>query len=133
MGKVSPHSKCIVLRLLQLKARPTTLVRWTGAEDAELIRLRHQGTSYTDIALAMNKTERAVSQRYLKLVPTNSPKKNKIGLGGRLSEQERVALLVVVARTKRPYWSNVAKEIGGNVSGEQCELEWNEVIRTRGT
>jgi hypothetical protein len=115
------------------KRTPVTPHRWSAAEDAELIRLRRQGMKSDDIATVMNKTERAVAQRYLKLVPTSANhrkgRKNELYLP--LSERQTVQLLAVVARKKAAFWNDIAKEVGPEVTGGQCEAAWTQAIADR--
>lgn len=112
---------------------PVTPHRWSAAEDAQLIRLRRQGMKSDDIATVMNKTERAVAQRYLKLLPTGANhrtgKKSEPYLP--LSERQIVQLLAVVARKKAAFWNDIAKEVGPEVTGGQCEAAWTQAIADR--
>jgi hypothetical protein len=82
-----------------------------------------------DIAIALNRTERSVAQRYLKLVPTASPSKGS-NSDPPMSEEKKVKLLGAVARRKPVFWKEIAKEVG-DVTAAQCEAEWSQVIRTR--
>ena len=109
-----------------------TLERWTPEEDSRLISMRRQGMVCSAVAKALGKTERAVSQRYLKLVPTNNPRKKSKADYIEMSEEMKIKLLAAVARRKNSFWQDVAKEVGGGVTGPQCEVEWTDVIRSRG-
>jgi hypothetical protein len=87
--------------------------------------------SFTDIATVLNKTERAVSQKYLKLIPTtNSPKKRKLE-EMEMSEEVEIRILSAVAKTKDAFWACVAKEVGKGLTGPQCEAVWNMTINGR--
>jgi hypothetical protein len=78
----------------------------------------------------LNKTERAVAQRFLKLVPTNGNLTKKKNTFVEVSEEMKVKLLAAVSKRKRTFWNEVAKEVGG-ITGEQCEAEWTEAIAKR--
>lgn len=108
-----------------------TLERWTPEEDSRLITMRRQGMVCSAVAKALGKTERAVSQRYLKLIPTNNPRKRSKIDYIEMSEEMKIKLLAAVARRKNTFWQDVAKEVGGGVTGSQCEMEWTEVVRSR--
>lgn len=90
---------------------------------------------WEDIATEMNKTEGAVCQHYLKLVPTGGNKrmarrkKNEPFLA--LSEVQIVQLLAVVARKKAGFWNAVAREVGPEVTAGQCEAAWTQVVANR--
>lgn len=87
--------------------------------------------SFTEIALALKKTERAVSQKYLKLIPTsNSPKKRKWE-ETEMSKEMEVRILSAVAKAKDAFWAHVASEVGDGVTGAQCEAAWNMTVRER--
>jgi len=94
--------------------------------------MRRQGMSYEDIATAMDKTVRAVSQQYLKLVPSSasSGKRRKV-TDVEMTESMKVKLLAAVAKAKPTFWATVAKEVGNGISPSQCEIEWNAVIKDR--
>jgi hypothetical protein len=79
----------------------------------------------------LNKTERAVNQRFLKLVPANGTTTKKKSTFVEMSEEMKVKLLGAVARRKRTFWNAVAQEVG-DITGAQCEAEWTEAIAKRG-
>lgn len=107
------------------------LVRWTSEEASQLISMRRQGMTFSEIAVALDKSERGVQQKYLKLVPiAGSPGKKKAS-DVEMTEEMKVRLLSAVARKKTAFWSDVAREVGGGATGVQCESQWNEVIRER--
>jgi hypothetical protein len=109
------------------KSAPT---RWTSAEISQLIAMRRKGMSFPNIATALNKTERAVSQKYQKLLPaSNSPKRKTEETA--MSEEMKIRLLSAVARGKDAFWVAVAKEVGEGATGTQCEATWNMTIRER--
>jgi Ribonuclease G/E len=90
--------------------------------------MRRQGIGFIDIAKALDKTERAVSQKYLKLCPlTNSTKKKNADV--QMTELQKVRLLAVVSRRKGGWWNEVATEIEGGFTGAQCEVMWNQITR----
>ena len=106
-------------------------MHWTPEEISELINMCRQGHPMKEIAEVLDKTERAVAQKYVKLVPpANSHNKKKVGQIV-VTEEVKVKLLSAVARGKTPFWNTVAKEVGSGISGAQCEEEYNEVIRKR--
>ncbi len=106
-------------------------VRWTSEETSQLISMRRQGMSFPEIAMALDKTERAVSQKYLKLVPVAGSPGRKKTSDVEMTEGMKVRLLSAVARKKTTFWMDVAKEVGEGATGAQCESEWNQVIRRR--
>ena len=87
--------------------------------------------SFHEIAIALDKSERAVSQKYLKLVPIAGSPARKKASDVEMTEGMKVRLLSAVARKKPVFWAQVAKEVGEGATGTQCESEWNEVIRKR--
>lgn len=90
--------------------------------------MRRQGIPFIDIAKALDKTERAVSQKYLKLVPaTNSTKRKNADV--EMTEEQKVKLLAAVSRRKTAWWNEVATEFGGSFTGAQCEVMWNRITR----
>jgi len=94
--------------------------------------MRRRGMSYEEIAVAMDKTARAVSQQYLKLVPSSaSPGKKRKATDVEMTEDMKVKLLAAVAKAKPTFWASVAKEVGNGISPGQCEMEWNTVIKDR--
>ena len=95
--------------------------------------MRRQGNSFAEIAEALGRTERSVSQKYLKLVPaTASPTKRKSAYSDiPMSEDMKVKLLGAVAKHKTAFWQAIARDVGRGVTGPQCESEWAEVIRNR--
>jgi hypothetical protein len=106
-------------------------VRWTSEEASQLISMRRQGSTFHEIAVALDKSERAVQQKYLKLVPpAPSPGKKKAS-DVEMTEEMKVRLLSAVARKKTTFWVDVAREVGGGATGAQCESQWNQVIRER--
>ena len=115
------------------KCTPVTPRGWSAVEDAQLIRLRRQGMKSEDIATVMNKTYGAVAQRYSKLVPTSANhrtgRKNELYLP--LSEGQTAQLLAAVARKKAAFWNDIAKEVGPEVTGGQCEAAWTQAIANR--
>jgi hypothetical protein len=104
--------------------------RWTPEEDAHLISLRRQGFSFPDIATMLNKTQRSVNQRFLKLVPANRTLTKKKHSFVDMSEEMKVKMLAAVARRKTKFWNEVAQEVGG-VTGAQCEAEWTQTVAKR--
>lgn len=94
--------------------------------------MRRQGMSFGGIAKALGKTQRAVEQKHLKIVPVaaGSPGKSKFS-DIEMSEEMEVKLLGAVAKMKTGFWVTVAKEVGGGASGPQCEAKWNDVVRNR--
>ena len=106
-------------------------VRWTSEEASQLISMRRQGMTFHEIAVALDKSERAVQQKYLKLVPAATSPGKKKASDVDMTEEMKVRLLSAVARKKTAFWADVAREVGGGVTGAQCESQWNEVIRER--
>jgi len=84
--------------------------------------MRRQGIPFLEIAKAMDKTERAVAQKYVKLIPTNTSKrKNEV----EMTEEQKIKLLTIVSRKKTGWWNEVAVELGPEFTGAQCEAMWN--------
>lgn len=108
-----------------------TIVRWTSEEASRLISMRRQGMIFSEIAVALDKSERSVQQKYLKLVPLAASTGKKKTSEMEMTEEMKVRLLSAVARKKTAFWVDVAREVGGGATGTQCESQWNEVIRER--
>lgn len=108
-----------------------TVVRWTSEEASRLISMRRQGMIFSEIAVALEKSERSVQQKYLKLVPLAASPGKKKASDMEMTEEMKVRLLSAVARKKTAFWVDVAREVGGGATGTQCESQWNEVIRER--
>jgi len=85
----------------------------------------------SEIALAMNKTERAVSQKYLKLFPPTNSTRRKVA-EKQMSEEMKIKLLSLVAKHKSGFWNTIARDIGDGFTAVECETEYNAVIRNRG-
>jgi hypothetical protein len=85
--------------------------------------MRRQGIPFLEIAKAMDKTERAVSQKYVKLIPpkTSTRRKNEV----EMTEEQKIKLLTIVSRKKTGWWNEVAVELGPEFTGAQCEAMWN--------
>jgi hypothetical protein len=94
--------------------------------------MRRSKMSNAEVAKELKKSERAVSQKYLKLVPSSSPRKlgGKKGLSVVMTEDVKVNILSAVARKKNKFWAEVAAEVGG-ITGPQCEQLWNDEVRNR--
>jgi hypothetical protein len=90
--------------------------------------MRRQGISFADIAKTLDKTERAVSQKYGKLVPPTNSTKRKI-TEVHMTEEQKVMLLAIVSRRKNGWWNEVAAELGRGFTGVQCEAMWGQVTR----
>jgi hypothetical protein len=89
-----------------------------------------QGHSPSHIAHALDRSVRAVQQKYLKVVPlANGIRKKESNVD--MSKDMKFKLLAAVAKRKNAFWATVAKEVGERVSGALCEAEWNDVIRNR--
>lgn len=92
--------------------------------------MRRQGMKWDAIAQALNKTIRSVEQKYLKLVPSNSPKRKKPEV--EMTEEMRIRLLSSVARRKHGFWVMVAGDVGEGASAAQCEEIYNGEVSRRG-
>jgi len=88
--------------------------------------MRRQGASFGNIAIAMRKTQRAVEQKYRKVVPTNAPKKKIADV--EMTEEMKIKLLSAVARRKPTFWAEVAREVGDGVMPGQCEEIYTKEI-----
>ena len=83
-----------------------------------------------EIATALGKTERGVSQKYLKLVPANGPRRKK-GDEPEMTEDMKIKLLSAVARKKFAFWNAIAKETGEGATALQCEQVYTNEITKR--
>jgi len=79
----------------------------------------------------MCKTERAVAQKYLKLVPANAPRR-KAATEPDMSEEMKIKLLSTVARKKPAFWSDIARAVGEGATSAQCEEVYTNEIKKRG-
>ena len=92
--------------------------------------MRRQGMRFKEIANALNKTERAVVQKFQNLVPNNSPKKRKVE--PQMTEGMRIKLLGCVAKRKHHFWMEIAKNVGEGATASQCEEVYTGEIARRG-
>jgi len=79
----------------------------------------------------MNKTERAVEQKYLKLIPANAPRR-KAATEPEMSEEMKIRLLSAVAKKKTAFWNDIARAVGEGTTAGQCEGAYTNEIRKRG-
>ena len=101
-------------------------------EVSQLLAMRRQGMPFKEIANAMNKTERAVGQKFQILVPNNSPNKKKYKVEPQMTEGMRIKLLSSVAKRKHHFWMEVAKDVGEGATASQCEEVYTGEIARRG-
>jgi len=79
----------------------------------------------------MCKTDRAVSQKFLKLVPSNGPRR-KAAVEPEMSEQMKIKLLSAVAKKKAAFWMDIARGVGEGATPAQCEEVYTNEIKKRG-
>jgi hypothetical protein len=94
--------------------------------------MRRQGLQSKQVAVALGKTERAVAQKYLKLVPLNGPRRKAAAMEPQMTEQMKIKLLSEVARKKSAFWSGIARAVGEGATPAQCEEVYTNEIKRRG-
>lgn len=114
----------------QITTASPAALPWTPEEISQLLAMRRQGMKWDDIAHRLNKTNRSVMQKFLKLVPSTSPKRKKPEV--EMTEGMKIKLLSSVARRKHAFWVMVAGDVGEGATAAQCEEIYNSEISRRG-